>query len=386
MKGILRGVYRGKRVLVTGHTGFKGAWLSMWLEALGAEVTGYALAPATTPNLFRAVGLDRRINHVLGDVRDGRRLAQVMRRFRPQIVFHLAAQSLVRRSYADPVFTMESNVLGTVNLLEAVRQTDGVRVCVVITSDKCYENREWTYAYRENDPLGGRDPYSASKGCAELVTAAYRASFFGEGQGKRGTAISTVRAGNVIGGGDWAADRLVPDCVRSLSRGQSIVVRNPQSVRPWQFVLDPLSGYLQLGQRMWQDGPTFSGAWNFGPQASDAVTVGDLVRRVVDLWGEGTVAAQRTRRDRSAAPHEAGLLRLDCAKAHHYLKWHACYSLRETLAETVAWYRGYHRGQRGDALLRSCLAQIEAFVAAGGSRGLAWTQGRRVSPAVATGI
>jgi CDP-glucose 4,6-dehydratase len=326
------GVFSGKTVLVTGHTGFKGSWLSLWLTELGAKVVGYALPPETEPSLYEQLNLKALMDSRIGDIRDAALLEKTLRETRPEIVFHLAAQPLVRRSYEQPIETFSVNVIGTANLLEAVRKTESVRVCEVITTDKCYENREKDYAYSEDDKLGGRDPYSASKACAEIVVSSYRDSFFS----KSGSAsISSTRAGNVIGGGDWAKDRLIPDCARALSLNQPITVRNPRSVRPWQFVLDPLSGYLSLASLQWQEPARYAEAWNFGPRLGSARCVGDVVDLVLRAWGSG----RRVDSIDPAAPHEAGLLQLDSSKAMERLKWRPVYDLEESVRQTMAWYR-----------------------------------------------
>jgi CDP-glucose 4,6-dehydratase len=326
----------GKRIFLTGHTGFKGSWFSRWLVSLGAEVCGYSLEPPTEPNLFSALRLADSISHVLGDVRDFDRLSRCLVEFRPEFVFHLAAQPLVRLSYKDPRLTYETNVMGTLNLYEAVRSCDSVRVVVSITTDKCYENREWIWGYRENDPMGGYDPYSSSKGCAELLSSAYRNSFFNpEGYGKsHHVALATARAGNVIGGGDWAIDRLIPDCVRSLSAGRAIPIRSPRATRPWQHVLEPLSGYMTLAQRMYTDGVAYSGGWNFGPSDEGVMDVENVVKRVIDAWGGGSYSIMP-----DADYHEAHLLKLDISKARSLLKWAPKLDTSRAIKETIAVYK-----------------------------------------------
>lgn len=344
--------WAGKRVLVTGHTGFKGSWLILWLRELGAEVAGYALEPPTDLSLWRQLALEKEILSHAADVRDFPALMRVFREMRPDIVFHLAAQSLVRPSYEDPVGTYATNVMGTVHLLEAVRQTSGVQVVVNVTSDKCYENREWIRGYREDDPMGGRDPYSSSKGCAELVTAAYRSSFFDKASD--GTAIATVRAGNVIGGGDWAADRLVPDFVRATQQGVPVRIRNPLATRPWQHVLEPLYGYLSLAERLWEQGAAYAGGWNFGPADEGAVPVETVISTLVSLWG----APARWIGDPGPHPHEAHFLRLDSSKARSLLHWKPRLDLPTALAWTVEWYKG----MAGDVDARAlCLKQIKSY-------------------------
>lgn len=353
------GVLSGRAVLVTGHTGFKGAWLSLWLKELGARVAGFALAPNTKPSLFTQLGLETLIDSRIGDVRDAALLEKTMREVRPEIVFHLAAQPIVRRSYASPAETFSTNVLGTVNLLDAVRRTDSVRVCQVITTDKCYENLETERAYREDDRLGGRDPYSASKACAELVVSSYRDSFFPAGA----ASVSSVRAGNVIGGGDWAEDRLVPDCVRALAAGRAAVVRNPRSVRPWQFVLEPLSGYLRLASLQLAQGARYSEAWNFGPEPGDSRTAAQVADLVVRAWGSGRWDGPEAE---TAAPHEAGQLRLDSGKARERLGWRPACGVEEGLARTVAWYRAAQ--EPGFDALSFSRRQIAEYAAGAGVR------------------
>ena len=284
------GFWHGKRVLITGHTGFKGGWLSLWLQSMGAEVSGYALPPSTNPSLFEKASVSRGMaSSHLADIRDLDILKSALQETHPEIVFHLAAQPLVRHSYANPVETYATNVMGTVHLLEAIRTTAGVRAVVNITTDKCYENREWVWGYRENDPLGGHDPYSSSKGCSELVTSAYRNSFFdAKGYSRHGVALASARAGNVIGGGDWAMDRLVPDMIRAFSKGEAVVIRSPHAIRPWQHVLEPLWGYLTLAERLWEQGPAFAESWNFGPYDGDAKPVQWIFQRLVEQCGDGS--------------------------------------------------------------------------------------------------
>lgn len=328
--------YRDRRVFVTGHTGFKGAWLAEWLTALGAEVTGYAQEPPSQPNLFDAIGLAGRVRHVAADVRDGDRLSAEVLAAEPSVIFHLAAQAIVRRAYANPREAFETNVMGTVNLLEAARACPSVRAVVIVTSDKCYENHDADQAFRETDPMGGRDPYSASKGCAELVTAAYRASYFADG-----ASVASVRAGNVIGGGDWAVDRIIPDCVRALVAGDPVVVRNPDAVRPWQHVLEPLSGYLRLGALMLADGHDYDGPWNFGPTSQDGDrSVRWVVDRFLGEWGSGSWT---TPQDAGGEPPEAHRLSLDSGKARAQLGWVPVWDGQTAVRLTASWYREYYR-------------------------------------------
>jgi CDP-glucose 4,6-dehydratase len=343
--------WSGKRVLVTGHTGFKGSWLVVWLRQLGAEVAGLALPPSTTPNLFDLAQKQEGLVSVFGDVRDLETVNSVFKQFRPEIVFHLAAQAIVRASYQDPVGTYATNVMGTVHVLEAAR-ISGVRVLVNITSDKCYDNKEWVWGYRETDPLGGKDPYSSSKACAELVTAAYRAAYF---TGPDQIGIASARAGNVIGGGDWAQDRLIPDIIAALRSSQPVPIRNPGAIRPWQHVLEPLSGYLLLVQHLWEDPKTFSSAWNFGPDPDSVRSVQWLVDRMATHWG---VAAQWTAQS-GQHPHEARLLALDSAKARAQLGWSPRWSLDRAAAAVVEWFKMFDRGAPMEPVM---VDQITAFM------------------------
>jgi CDP-glucose 4,6-dehydratase len=333
----LAATYGDRRVFVTGHTGFKGSWLTHWLETLGADVSGYALEPPTEPSLFDATGLATRMRHVVADVRDSERLSAEIAAAQPSIVFHLAARALVRRAYDQPRDTFETNVMGTVNVLEAARACASVRAVVIVTSDKVYQNLETGRAFVETDPLGGFDPYGASKGAAELVTAAYRASFFGGGDA---AAVASVRAGNVIGGGDWAVDRIIPDAVRALVAGDPILVRNPDAVRPWQHVLEPLSGYLWLGARLLIDGQSLAGPWNFGPLDAGERPVRWVVERFVDEWGAGSWTTPT--HDRSA-PYEAHRLSLDSTKARERLGWAPVWDGPTAVRQTASWYREYYR-------------------------------------------
>lgn len=348
--------YRGRRVLVTGHTGFKGAWLALWLRELGAEVWGFALPPSSEPSHFDLARLDELVRHQVGDVRDAGLVGRAFSEARPELVFHLAAQSLVRDSYEDPKGTFDTNVGGTVNVLEAVRASKDVRAAVIVTSDKCYENREWDYAYREADPMGGHDPYSASKGAAELVVSAYRRSFF---QGPGAPAVASVRAGNVIGGGDWSKDRLIPDCVRALSRGEPISLRMPNSVRPWQHVLEPLWGYLLLGARLLAGQRELADAFNFGPSHSRHLTVREIAEAFAAEWKGGRVVVPPSSGEQ---PHEAHLLRLASDKAASRLDWVPVLNAVETIRWTVEWYREWNEGSRGAEQIRSMTrGQIAAY-------------------------
>ena len=331
--------FQGKRVLVTGHTGFKGSWLALWLNELGAEVMGYALPPKLAHDHFNLLDLGKRIRHVEGDIRNGEFFSKICFEFRPEYIFHLAAQALVRLSYEDPKATFDTNVLGSVNVLEASRKFPSLKALVFITSDKCYRNKEWVWGYRENDELGGRDPYSASKAAAELVFGAYQDSFFYK-QASLGAA--TARAGNVIGGGDWGCDRIVPDCIQALRGGRPIVIRNPNAVRPWQHVLEPLSGYLLLAVKLAQSAKDYAGgSWNFGPSGAAVRTVEELSRGIVQRWGEGKLTVDLS----SSFPHEANLLHLSIDKAVHHLGWRPRWDFEQTLDNTVSWYKSVLGGQ-----------------------------------------
>lgn len=337
--------FRGRRVLVTGHTGFKGSWLVFLLKEIGAEVLGYALPPKQPDSHFTSLGLAQSIHHVEGDVRDEAKLTATMVEFRPEIVFHLAAQALVRLSYTEPRRTFETNVMGSVNLLESVRQCESVRVLVYITSDKCYENVEWVWGYRENDRLGGHDPYSASKAAAEIAFAAYTRSFFAH---RPQLGAATTRAGNVIGGGDWAPDRIVPDCIRAIRDGHPIRLRNPAATRPWQHVLEPISGYLLLASRLQQAPETFGGAWNFGPPAGEVRMVREVAERIVARFGKGSIAMESG----DVRHHEAQLLQLNCDKAQQLLGWRPRWNVEQTLTATADWYKVVLDGAEPSAVTR----------------------------------
>jgi CDP-glucose 4,6-dehydratase len=362
--------YNGRRVFVTGHTGFKGAWLGQWLATLGADIAGYALDPPTQPNLFDALDLRSRIKHVAADIRDADRLATEVQAAQPSVVFHLAAQAIVRRAYAEPREAFETNVMGTVNVLEAARSCPSVRAVVIVTSDKCYENHDRDQAFKETDAMGGRDPYSASKGCAELVTAAYRESFFADG-----ATVASVRAGNVIGGGDWAADRIIPDSVRALVAGAPIVVRNPDAVRPWQHVLEPLSGYLRLGALMLRDGHRYDGPWNFGPtdQGGDR-PVRWVVERFLSEWGSGTWTTPIVG---GSEPHEAHRLSLDSSKAREQLGWAPVWDGHAAVRQTASWYREYYQAPDGARDLVD--DQLRTYQADARAAGLPWAVEERGS-------
>lgn len=348
------GFWRGKRVFLTGHTGFKGSWMSLWLQQMGAELTGFALAPPTDPALFEQAAVAAGMTSVIGDIRDGDALGAAMAAAEPEIVIHMAAQPLVRASYDDPVGTYATNVMGTVHLLEGVRRARACRAGVIVTTDKCYENREWAWGYREDEAMGGHDPYSNSKGCAELVTSAYRRSFFGA---EGAAAIGSGRAGNVIGGGDWATDRLIPDILRAVAAGEPVLIRNPLAIRPWQHVLEPVAGYLVLAQALWERGDAAATAWNFGPRDDDARPVQWIVERMCALWGDGAGWTH----DASVQPHEARYLKLDISRAAEGLRWQPAWRLEEALERIVAWHRAWIAG--GD-MRAHCVAEIDAYAAA----------------------
>lgn len=342
--------WKGRRVLVTGHTGFKGAWLSLWLNKLEAEVTGIALPPATTPNLFEATQLEKKIHSHFCDIRNAAELAKIVHKARPEIVFHLAAQSLVRESYRDPLYTFAANVMGTAHILNALRGMPSVRVAVVVTTDKVYRNNEWHYPYKEEDPLGGHDPYSASKAACEMVIESYRLSFLAS----QGVAVASARAGNVIGGGDWAQDRIIPDAVKAWENGQPLVVRNPEAVRPWQHVLEPLFGYIVLAQRLYRE-PKLSGSYNFGPATDEVVKVKELVEWAKHFYGRGEVIYSE---EDNNAPHEAKWLTLETAKAQNVLGIRPKWNVREAICLTMQWYKDFYEGKYA---LNLCLVDIEAY-------------------------
>jgi CDP-glucose 4,6-dehydratase len=334
--------WKDKAVLLTGHTGFKGSWLALWLQSMGAKVVGYSLAAPTNPSLFEVANVADCMTSVVGDIRDFSGLSRAFESCQPEIVIHMAAQSLVRYSYVNPVETYATNVMGTVHLMEAARQAKCVRAMVNVTSDKCYENREWIWGYRENEPMGGYDPYSNSKGCAELVTSAYRNSFFNpENIADHGMALASARAGNVIGGGDWASDRLIPDIMRAIAEGKPVRIRSPHAIRPWQHVLEPLSGYLILAQKLWEGGAAYGEGWNFGPSDEDARPVSWIVDRLTREWGDDASWVL----DKGEHPHEAHYLKLDCSKAKALLGWHPRWRLEEALTAIIEWHHEYRDGK-----------------------------------------
>ncbi|NEW84859.1 MAG: CDP-glucose 4,6-dehydratase [Mariniphaga sp.] len=342
MQQLFNGIYKGRKVLITGHTGFKGSWLCLLLNKLGADVYGYALDPPTNPSLFKEARIDELMTSFIGDIRDYEKLSGVLQKVQPEIVIHMAAQALVRESYKNPIDTYSTNVMGTVNLLEACRYTKSVKSIVNITTDKCYENREWHWGYRENEPMGGYDPYSNSKGCSELVTSSFRNSFFNPNSySTHGVALASARAGNVIGGGDWAEDRLIPDFIRSITHSEKVKIRSPFAIRPWQHVLEPLTGYLSLAAKLFTDGPAYAQAWNFGPDDSDAKNVEWITNTICTLWGDNAAFEV----DNNPQPHEANYLKLDCSKAKAVLDWYPKWNIETTLKSIVDWNKAYLAGE-----------------------------------------
>ena len=333
----------GKQVFLTGHTGFKGGWLSLWLTSMGAKVTGYALAPNTTPNIYELGKVEHDLERsYISDIRNLEKLKEALKKSKPEIVIHMAAQPLVRYAYANPVETYSTNVMGTVHMLEAIRGQGSVRAVVIVTTDKCYENKEWVWSYRENEPMGGLDPYSNSKGCAELVTCAYTHSFFSPNQYNRHhVAIASARAGNVIGGGDWSGDRLIPDAIKAFAANEELKIRNPLAIRPWQHVLEPLSGYLVLAEALYLHGTKFNGGWNFGPHNEDAVSV----QEVINLLIKNLNVTARLQQAQEIHPHEANSLKLDCSKAQHYLQWYPRWNLEQAIKNIAQWQHAYQQNQ-----------------------------------------
>jgi len=348
--------WNGKRVFLTGHTGFKGGWLSLWLASMGAKVTGYALVPNTTPNFFEVANIESDLEQShIADIRDLEKLQKAMADAKPEIVIHMAAQPLVRYSYVNPVETYATNVMGTVHVLESIRSLDCVRAAIMVTTDKCYENKEWVWGYREDEPMGGHDPYSNSKGCAELVTSAYRQSYFApERYAQHQVAIASARAGNVIGGGDWSEDRLIPDAIKAFEAKEALMIRNPLATRPWQHVLEPLSGYLVLAQALYQEGANFNGGWNFGPRDDDARSVQEVIKLLINNWGSSASWMQ----DPSEQPHEAHSLKLDCSKARQYLNWVPRWTLEQAIENITQWQQAY---QLQGNMREMSLKQITAY-------------------------
>jgi CDP-glucose 4,6-dehydratase len=343
--------WKGKKVFITGHTGFKGGWLSLWLQEMGAFVKGYALEPNTFPNLFTQANVAHNMHSEIGDITDLNHITESMNAFNPEVLIHMAAQPLVRLSYQEPVLTYATNVMGTVNVLEAARMCSNLKVIVSVTTDKCYENKEWAWGYRENEPMGGHDPYSSSKGCAELVTAAYRKSFFND---ENSAFLASARAGNVIGGGDWSADRLIPDILRAFEKKEPVIVRNPMSTRPWQHVLEPISGYLVLAQHLFEEGSNIAEGWNFGPKDEDCKPVSWILDKMVTNWGKGA----SWELDKNNNPHEAGYLKLDCSKAAMRLNWFPKWNLEYTLESIINWHQHYLAQKN---IQEQCLLEIAKY-------------------------
>lgn len=343
--------WKGKKVFITGHTGFKGSWLTLWLQDMGAVVKGYALEPNTNPNLFTLAKVSQNMDSEIGNITDLNHISQSMKEFNPEVLIHMAAQPLVRLSYQEPVLTYATNVMGTVNILEAARKCTNLKAIVSVTTDKCYENKEWPWGYRENEAMGGHDPYSSSKGCAELVTTAYRKSFFNS---TNSASLASARAGNVIGGGDWSNDRLIPDILKAFEKNEPVIVRNPMSTRPWQHVLEPLSGYLVLAQHLYEDGNNVAEGWNFGPKDEDCKPVSWILDRMVNNWGNGA----SWELDKNNNPHEAGYLKLDCSKAAMRLNWYPKWNLEHTLESIINWHQHYIAQKN---IQEQCLLEIAKY-------------------------
>ena len=348
--------WRGKRVLITGHNGFKGSWMAIWLQSIGVDLTGYSLGVPTIPSLYEEGNIQEGMSNIFGDVRDFEKLLSVVDQFKPEIIFHMAAQSLVLKGYENPIDTYSTNVMGTVNILECSRRCPGVKAVINVTTDKCYENKEWPWGYRECDSIGGFDPYSNSKGCSELITNSYRSSYFNpQTYSAHGVALATVRAGNVIGGGDWAENRLIPDILSSFQGKQAVIIRSPESIRPWQHVLEPLRGYLMLAERLYQEGASFSEAWNFGPRDEDVQTVAWIVNEMSNLWGEDATWIC----SEDPGPHEAHFLKLDISKAKSKLNWYPRLGLRDSLSFVVDWSKRRSAGIGAREITESQIAQYQ---------------------------
>ena len=349
--------WKNKKVLITGHTGFKGSWLCLWLQKMGAELTGYSLPPPTNPNLFSLAKVASGMVSINGDIRNLDNFSKVVQEYKPEIIIHMAAQPLVKHSHFNPVETYSTNVMGTVNVLESARRTDSVQVALIVTSDKCYENKEWLWGYRENEPMGGYDPYSSSKGCAELVTLAYKKSYFKDGDPLfKNIGVASVRAGNVIAGGDWAKDRLIPDLIKAFMEKQVAYIRNPNAIRPWQFVLEPINGYLTVVEKLWEDRFKYSGAWNFGPNEDDAKPVSWVVKQLATQWG----ADAKWEMVPTTYPHEANNLTLNCSKAKSQLGWSPRLSLSSTLTWIVDWYKCYREGKDIQEITQKQIADYQS--------------------------
>lgn len=345
--------WKNKKVFLTGHTGFKGSWLCLWLQSLGAQVTGFSLEAPTKPNLFELADVKNGMNSIFGDVRDMNKFSMAIQEAQPEIVFHLAAQAIVRQSYIDPIETYSTNIMGTIHLYEAIKLCASVKAVVNVTSDKCYENKEWVWGYRENEPMGGFDPYSSSKGCVELITSSYRNSFFNNKNGSK-VGLASARAGNVIGGGDWAKDRLIPDILHAIGIGNEVIIRNPLSIRPWQHVLEPLSGYMLLAQKLFEEKNQYAEAWNFGPNENDAKSVQWIVESLISKWGGNC----KWRKDLNEQPHEASYLKLDCSKVKQKLGWQPKWTLDEALLQIVAWQKAYMQNKN---MRDTTLNQIDQY-------------------------
>jgi CDP-glucose 4,6-dehydratase len=343
--------WKDKKVFITGHSGFKGSWMCLWLESMGADIAGYSLEPSSSPSLFSESDVGRNINNTFADIRDLSTLTNAILSFKPEIVIHMAAQPLVRKSYEDPIETFSTNIMGTVNLLDVIRHMDGVKAVVNVTTDKCYENKEWLWAYRENEPMGGHDPYSSSKACSELVTRAFSKSYYSSST----TALASARAGNVVGGGDWSNDRLIPDILLAFQENRPVVIRNPKSTRPWQHVLEPIHGYLLLAEKLYNDGQQFSTAWNFGPKDEDSKSVEWILDEMVSRWGDGAKWVN----DSNDNPHEASYLKLDISKASIGLGWEPKWGLHKTLSHIVSWHKDWLSGIPAREL---CIDQINEFI------------------------
>ena len=366
-KSMFKGIYKDRTVLVTGHTGFIGSWLVLWLQYLGAKVVGYSLESSTKPSLFETLGLENEITHIIGNVQDNQNLSDNIEKYKPEIVIHLAAQPLVRVSYEDPVETFRTNILGTVNILDSIRKSDSVSSCVVMTSDKCYQNLDADRFHKETDPLGGSDPYSASKGAAEIITNSFRNSFFNKSN------IATVRAGNVIGGGDWAKDRIVPDCIRALTTNKKIMVRNPSSIRPWQFVLEPISGILWLGSKLYTKPEKYSEAWNLGPNQTSNITVEKVVQNIIRIWdkdGSEKGSWLDTSKESKNQPNESISLLLDSTKALTSLEWKTIYSFEMAINQTVSWYKSYYNNDT--SMKELSVHQIEQYSKTADQMNITW--------------
>ena len=366
---LFNGIFKNKTVFVTGHTGFIGSWLVLWLQSLGAKVIGYSLEPPTKPSLFETLSLENEITHIIGDIQDKQNLSDNIEKHKPEIVIHLAAQSLVRASYEDPSKTFQTNILGAVNILDSIRKLDYVKACVIMTSDKCYQNLNSNHFHKETDPLGGNDPYSASKGAAEIITNSFRNSFFNtEKNHDKNTGIASVRAGNVIGGGDWARDRIIPDCITALTTEKKIRVRNSSSIRPWQFVLEPISGILWLSSKLYTNPKTYSTAWNFGPNQMNKITVEKIVQNIIKIWNRGDwVDVSKESKDQSI---ESVSLLLDSTKALNSLEWKTIYSLETAINETISWYKSYYNNH---VLMRELsINQIEQYSKKANRMNIAW--------------